>query len=130
MRVLLLTITILALCCLGIVEGLTAERTILFSGRTWAVKSSSGGKVGPGPNYFSNSPESVWVDGEGFLHMKVRKINGAWNSAEIALTQSLGYGRYVLYTASRIDLLDKNLVLGMFTYDYTAPEVSYRELDI
>lgn len=106
------------------------HRTITFSGRTWSVKSSNGGKVGPGNNYFSNSNESVWVDGNGFLHLKVRKINGVWNSAEVVLDQSLGYGRYVVYTTSRVDLLDKNLVLGMFTYDNSAPEVNYRELDI
>jgi hypothetical protein len=31
-----------------------ATRTISFSGHNWTVKSSFG-KVGPGPNYFSNS---------------------------------------------------------------------------
>jgi hypothetical protein len=36
----------------------------------------------------------------------------------------------VVYTTSRIDLLDKNIVLGIFTYDNSAPEVNYRELDI
>ncbi len=105
-------------------------RTIQFSGRTWSVKTSNQGKVGPGPNYFSDTNESVWVDTDGFLHIKVRKIGANWNSAQVVLNESLGYGRYILYAASRIDLLDKNLVLGIFTYDNSAPQAVYRELDI
>lgn len=126
MKVLLLVTVLIVLASSGIVGVGESPRTIFFSGRTWQVKTSTPGLVGPGPNYFSNSAKSVWVDASGYLHMKIRKINGVWHSSEVVLSNSLGYGKYILYTASRIDLLDKNLVLGIFTYDYLAPDVSYR----
>lgn len=62
--------------------------------------------------------------------MKIRKINNVWHSSEIILNESLGYGRYILHTASRVDLIDQNAVLGLFTYDHNAPQVSHREIDI
>jgi len=60
-------------------------KIIHFSGRDWTVKSSEE-PVGPGPSFFSDSNESVWVDGNGFLHLKIRYINGHWNSAEVVTT--------------------------------------------
>lgn len=36
-------------------------KILLFSGYEWLVKSSVI-TVGPGPNYFSDSDENVWVD--------------------------------------------------------------------
>src|SRR5574341_1745935 len=36
-------------------------RQISFSGYMWNVKKSNG-RVGPGPNYFSDSTQNVWVD--------------------------------------------------------------------
>lgn len=56
------------------------QTTIEFAGHTWNVKSGTGG---PGPNNWSNSNNSVWVDNEGKLHLKIRYINGKWVCAEI-----------------------------------------------
>src|SRR5262245_21295616 len=71
-------------------------RTISFSGKTWLVKSSTG-KVGPGPNYFSDSTDNVWVDAGGRLHLKITKAKGKWSSAEIVSADSFGYGTYRFY---------------------------------
>ncbi len=46
--------------------GTLSGATISFSGRSWAVKSSTQ-PVGPGPNVFSGSAENVWVDSGGQL---------------------------------------------------------------
>ena len=104
-------------------------RTITFSGYDWNVKSCET-LAGPGPNYFSDREEDVWVDEDGQLHLKITKRNGRWYCTEVFTEASLGYGKYIFYVASRVDQLDKNIVLGLFTWDDTAPEHNCREIDI
>ena len=91
--------------------------------------SSSSGKVGPGPNYFSDAPNDVWVDGTGALHLVIRKLKGRWYCASITNTQSLGYGRYSWTLASPVNALDRNAVLGLFTWS-DDPSFADREIDI
>ena len=105
-------------------------RTITFSGYDWEVKSSCEKTIGPGPNYFSDREKDVWVDEAGQLHLKITKKDGNWYCTEVFTERSLGYGKYIFYTASRVDQLDKNIVLGLFTWDETAPDDNYREIDI
>ena len=95
----------------SITENIT--RVIDFSGCTWNVKSGYGG---PGPNYWSDSEESVWVDGEGRLHLKIRKINGNWYCAEIYTQEFTDYGEHRFLIEGRVDQFDRNVVLGLFTY--------------
>ena len=104
------------------------SRTIQFSGYTWMVKKSAG-KVGPGPNIFSDSADNVWVDSAGRLHMKITRNGNRWNCAEVILTGSFGHGTYRFYLDSPVDNLDPNVVLGLFTWN-DAPEFNHRELDI
>ncbi|MBM3187214.1 MAG: hypothetical protein FJZ90_00650, partial [Chloroflexi bacterium] len=104
-------------------------RTIQFSGYTWKVKASET-RAGPGPNYFSDRAEDVWVDEQGKLHMRIANRSGRWYCTEIITELPLGYGKYIFRTASRVDQLDKNVVLGLFTWDDEAPEHNYREIDI
>jgi hypothetical protein len=104
-------------------------RTIRFAGYRWEVKASSG-RVGPGPNYFSASKSNVWVDGHGRLHLRITKARGGWQVAEIGLDHPLGYGTYTWTLASRVDRLDANAVLGLFTYDDTSAADAHREIDI
>src|SRR5205823_3644548 len=103
-------------------------RTIQFSGHSWSVKTSAG-KVGPGPNYFSNGASNVWVDALGRLHLKITKEKGRWHCAEIVSTESFGYGTYRFYLDSAVDNLDPNVVLGLFTWN-DAPDYNHREIDI
>lgn len=103
-------------------------RTIEFSGYEWIVKSSDT-PVGPGANYFSDSTENVWVDENDQLHLKITRRDDKWHCAEVYTKKSFGYGKYIFYVASRVDLLDPNVVLGLFTYDY-ADEPNHREIDI
>jgi len=95
------------------------ERIISFSGYDWLVKSSYNtisGTVAPGNNYFSNSIENVWVDKNGWLHLKITKKNGKWYCAEVTLTKSLGYKKYIFQINSRVDQFHPNVVGGLFTY--------------
>jgi hypothetical protein len=91
-------------------------RTINFSGRTWRVKGP--GYYGPGPNSFSDSPSSVWVDASDRLHLTVKDIGGTWYSTEVVPADALGYGDYIFTTVGRLDLLDDNVILGLFLWEY------------
>lgn len=106
-----------------------AGRTICFSGYTWEVKNTPG-KAGPGPNYFSNDPSNVWVDDNGYLHLKIVYRDGRWYCAEVISTATARYGQHTIVTGSRVDAIDQNAVMGFFTWDNDAPAYHYRELDI
>lgn len=105
------------------------DRTLEFSGYMWKVKTADT-PVGPGPNYFSHREEDVWVDQGGRLHLKIASRNGHWYATEVISAESFGYGRYTFTLGSRVDQLDRNTVLGLFTWDDNAPEYDYREIDI
>lgn len=104
------------------------SRILSFSGYEWIVKSSEI-PITPGPNYFSDSKKSVWVDKKGQLHLRMTKRNGRWYCAQVISIKSIGYGKYIFYLANRVDQLDKNVVAGLFTFD-NAPEYKGREIDI
>jgi hypothetical protein len=110
------------------VRTIRTPKTLSFSGYEWWIKASVG-KVGPGPNYFSDSTENVWVDEEGQLHLKITQRIGEWYCSEVTCQDSLDYGNYVFYVSGRIDQLNKNAVLGLFTWD-NSPEEFHREIDI
>lgn len=90
--------------------------TLEFSDRIWRVKGP--GWYGPGNNYFSNLPQSVWVDAEDRLHLTIKQISNVWNSTEVTLSDALGYGDYIFTTLSALDQLDIRAVLGLFLWQY------------
>ena len=91
-----------------------AIKTISFSGYTWYVKSGTG--MGPGPKTWNEN--NVWVDALGKLHMQIKysATTKKWECSEIWTTTSLGFGKYEWFVEGRIDLLDKNVVVGLFNY--------------
>lgn len=94
-------------------------RVISFSGYDWLVKSSANtisGTLAPGNNYFSDSKENVWVDKNGWLHLKITLLNRKWYCAEVMLMKALGYKKYVFHVFSRFDHFHPNVVGGLFTY--------------
>ena len=101
---------------------LQAQTTIQFAGITWNVRTGSGG---PGPNNWSNSTDNVWVDGEGQLHLKIRKVGNTWYCSEIFAQHSFGYGEYRFYVANNVETYDPEIVVGLFNY-----ETDLREIDI
>jgi hypothetical protein len=117
--------------CFGCKDGAPAEtdtiingqRVILFSGYQWVVDSSTDKKKGPGPNYFSDSNENVWLDKDGKLHLRITQRNGIWYCAKVTMLKSYSYGRYVFKVDSRVDNFDKNVVGGLFTYKNDLEEI-------
>lgn len=104
-------------------------RWLRFSGYDWWVKKSGPGPVGPGPNYFSDSPDNVWVDAQGRLHLRITHRTNQWQCAELVSARTFGYGSYRFQLESPADDLDPNAVLGLFTWS-DDPAYAYREIDI
>ncbi|MFS0784538.1 glycoside hydrolase family 16 protein [Bacillus sp. 1P06AnD] len=108
------------------------ERQIRFADHDWEVRNNIS-LEGPGPNYFSDSASNVWVDSSGQLHMKLTYRNGKWQGAEVINKNVLGYGKYTFFIDSKLDNLDSNVVLGLFTYDMESSDAHLkgnREIDI
>lgn len=103
-------------------------RILQFSGYEWKVKSSND-RVGPGPNYFSDSKNNVKVDAQGRLHLQITHHDGHWYCAEVISTRSFGYGTYRFYVDTTFDSMDPRVILGLFTWS-DAPEYSHREIDV
>lgn len=103
------------------------SRTIDFSGYTWIVRSSGGAKEGPGPNYFNDSSESVWLDENCYLHLKIRSFEGNWYCSEVYTQQSFGYGMYVFQLSPGFEMMDINTIVGLFTYldDFHEIDIEY-----
>ncbi len=97
-----------------------APRTIEFSGNTWGVRSGFGG---PGPNTWSDSDPSVWVDSQGQLHLEIRQIAGAWRSVQVTTEQVVGYGDYEFLVTSDLEELHEDVVLGLFLYQDDNTEI-------
>jgi hypothetical protein len=103
-------------------------RWLGFSGYDWWVKTSAG-QVGPGPNYFSDSTNNVWLDGLGQLHLRITNRSNQWQCAELVSARTLGYGSYRFELGSPVDNLDPMVVLGLFTWS-DDPVFADREIDV
>ncbi len=106
---------------------LPVNNNITFSGYKWVVANSPNKRTAPGNNYWSDS--SVWVDGKGYLHLRLTKDpeTNKWYCAQISSEKKFGNGLYQFWVEGRVDQLDKNVVFGLFNYagiDY------YDEMDI
>lgn len=105
------------------------HRVIEWSGHSWWVKTSRMGALGPGPNVFSDAPQNVFVDEDGNLHLKIINDDGVWKCSEIVSIDTFGYGVYEFELVSG-PVLDKNIVLGLFTWENDVPVEHNREIDI
>lgn len=88
-----------------------------FSGYLWDVKIAESYQVGPGPNYFSGYYEDVFIDEQGYLHMRIAEHDGKWFSSEVITQQNMGYGKYTFVVQGDLEQIPENITLGLFTWD-------------
>jgi hypothetical protein len=103
-------------------------RKIKFSGYNWSVPQSEW-PIGVGPNFFTDDLNDVWIDQYGCLHLNIVYKEPNWYCSEIVGNKNLGYGTYIFTVKAREDLLDQNIVLGLFIYDVPDAEGNPREID-
>lgn len=107
------------------------RRIIEFAGEEWLVKFSPERiRRGPGPNLWSDHTENVWVDDQGYLHLRLSKVDDQWFCAEVMSRRHFGRGTYSFQIAGSIDSFDPNVVLGLFTWSTRAKKDHHREVDI
>jgi hypothetical protein len=97
-----------------------------FSGFRWRVRwkpSDRGGAINP------YSPENVFTDKAGALHLQIVQRDQQWTCSEVNLTRSLGYGTYS-FTVEDISRLEPNVVFGIFTWDYSTDQENHGEFDV
>ena len=111
-RVCCLIIALITLFALG--DNVFA-RDIVFAGQQWTVRSWTGGPGGE-TNQWSDSPQSVWVDEYGHLHLKIRQEDGVWKSVQVNTKNIVTYGKHRFYVDALLDQIDKNIVVGFFLY--------------
>jgi hypothetical protein len=116
-----------ALASLVVTRQFPGPRWLKFSGYDWSVKSSTD-PVGPGPNYFSDNTNNVFVDEQG-LHLRITNRSNQWQCAEIVSARTFGFGHYRFELASQVNDFDPDVVLGLFTWS-DDPVYADREIDI
>ncbi len=112
--------------CVSSARGLIVDE-MEFGSLHWRKKSSST-PVAPGPNYYSDDEDSVWVDDQG-LHLTIREKDGRWWATEIFTRERVGYGTYTFTVDTPLHRYEPQVVAGFFTWDIS-PEEYNREIDI
>lgn len=107
----------------GAVDG--PPRTIAFSGYEWQVRQIPSDRGGAN----EYDPANAWTDEAGALHLRIAGQPGAWTSAEVILTRSLGYGTYS-FVVRDVSHLEPAAAFGMFTWDDKGVAQNYREIAI
>ena len=100
--------------------------SLKFSGYDWGVRMIESDKGGLSNLY---DAENAWTDKMGALHMQIKQKAGRWSCAEIFLNRSLGYGTYSV-TVRDTSHLEPAAAFSMFTFDDSASEQHFREMDV
>lgn len=120
--VIMLPMIILTLCY----QQICHAKTIVFSNIVWQVRDGDGY---PGPNHWSN--KNVWVDENGWLHLRITYKKGKWLCSGVYADAKFGFGQYWFYTIGRLDRLDPNVALALFNYtNYEIGPDQTNEIDI
>jgi hypothetical protein len=101
--------------------------SISWKGYTWSVADYNS-------KYSGNTVTSndVFVDSNGYLHLKCVYRNGYWSNLNVLL-KNIGYGSYNLTVQTNLhDLCNANphWIFAPFTYDNALPSDGYGEQDI
>ena len=109
-----LPLSLLVILGFGVLEvsAETRGRIVEFAGYHWDVTVSDYLIY----NRWSNSPENIWVDDRGRLHLKLRKDGATWFASQVKTRRSFGYGDYRFAVASNTERFDANINVGMFVY--------------
>lgn len=89
------------------------ERPIRFSGEDWIAREGAGG---PGNGAWSNDLRSIWVDGVGHLHMRVRHDRETWWQTGVQAVVPAKHGSHVFRVIANLERLSAQVMFGLFLY--------------
>jgi hypothetical protein len=96
----------------------TVNGQITFGNTTFDVVDTGEKSWGPNDNFRDGN--NVWIDQFGYLHLTItQRPDGNWSCSEILTQEPAQYGTYKIVLDNKEDSilnLDKNTVLGVFTY--------------
>jgi hypothetical protein len=101
-------------------------KPLKFSGYDWNIRTIAGDRGGLNNLY---DADNAWTDSSGALHLRMKKRDGRWSCAEAELSQSLGYGTYILVVRD-VTHLEPAAVLSLNTFDDWGGDQHFRELDV
>jgi len=81
-----------------------------WKGHVWRL--TSGGMAGVA----KGNPANIFVDQNGYLHLRIIKHGGTYTSSEMFSADRMGYGTYQWQIEGAITNMDKSTVLGLFSY--------------
>ncbi len=90
------------------------SNTLNWMGHTWNITNDPNGIVGAG--VAPGSASNVFLDANGYLHVKITKNGTTSTAAEVFTTDLIGFGTYQWQIEGNVDNMDKAAVLGLFTY--------------
>ncbi len=100
-------------------------KPLKFSGYDWNIRTIAGDRGGLNNLY---DADNAWTDSSGALHLRMKKRDGRWSCAEAELSQSLGYGTYIMVVRD-VTHLEPAAVLSLNTFDDWGGDQHFRELD-
>jgi hypothetical protein len=101
-------------------------RVIHFSGFDWTVRAAASDRGGESNFY---DPDNVWLDHNGYLHLRMQQRNNHWSCAEVSLNRSLGYGTYKFVVEDNSHL-SPSASFGLYTLDELRSDEVRSELDV
>lgn len=108
----------------------TALVPVVWQGELWAARESGPVAQAPSTSHWLATPDTVWVDDQGYLHLAGRRIAGQWYSAGVnTIKDNYGYGTYRFIVESPLANFDPQTVIGMFTYNQQ-PADGHQEIDV
>ncbi len=87
-----------------------AADVLNWKGRTWNV--TTGGMAGVA----KGDPANIFVDQNGYLHLRIINRGGAYTASELFSADRIGFGTYQWQIEGHVDKMDKSTVLGLFSY--------------
>jgi hypothetical protein len=102
-------------------------RLLNWSGQTWVVYPST--EPGPQGDTLTNSPQAVYVDDQGRLHLNLIQVNGKWRAVVMQSLNKVSYGTYQAVVDSPVARFSPETVFGFFVYKLHTKRYT-NELDI
>lgn len=81
-----------------------------WKGRAWKI--TNGGMAGVA----KGNPANLFVDQNGYLHLRIIKRWGTYTASEMFSVEKMGFGTYQWQIEGPVVSMDKSIVLGLFSY--------------